>query len=416
MNFGSVCSGIEAASVAWHPLGWRAAFYSEVATFPSAVLAHRYSNVPNYGDLYGFKDWPAAAIDVLVGGTPCQSYSVAGLREGLADPRGALMLTYLGVARRFLPRWLVWENVPGVLSSNGGRDFAALLRGMAELGYGWSYRILDAQFYRLAQRRRRVIVVGCLGGWAAAAAVLFERESLRWDSAPCRESRETPSGTLTSSTGRRSAPESDRDQLIAGTLRSHPHPGSNSFGAIAYTLSASGYDASEDGTGRGSPLVPMISNSLSARDHKGPNSGVDQGPPLLVMPFDEQQITSPTNRSSAAPGAPAPALAKVSRHAVAFHARQDPDHGAVTHPLDTDGHSIGVGVGVGASTAVRRLTPREWERLQGFPDDYTLISYRGSPAKDGPRYEAIGNSMAIPKMRWIGQRIELVNKLLKETK
>lgn len=198
MKFGSVCSGIEAASVAWNPLGWRAEFVSEIDRFPCEVLEHHHGSVPNRGDMTKFKEWPDATIDVLVGGTPCQSFSVAGLRKGLDDPRGNLMLTYLAIAARYRPEWLVWENVPGVLSSGEGRDFGSLLGGLGELGYGFAYRILDAQYFGLAQRRQRVFVVGCLGGWRRAAAVLFERASLRGDSAPSRETGQSPAASLTS--------------------------------------------------------------------------------------------------------------------------------------------------------------------------------------------------------------------------
>ena len=205
MIYGSVCSGIEAATVAWKPLGWSPAFFSEIEPFPCHVLAHHYGSnlpgekpssngVPNYGDMTKFKEWPDHAIDILVGGTPCQSFSVAGLRKGLDDPRGNLMLTYLAIARRYQPKWLVWENVPGVLSSNKGRDFAAFIQGLEECGYHAAWRVLDAQYVRVdgygravPQRRRRVFVVGYLGDWRRAAAVLFERESLRGDSAPSRE-------------------------------------------------------------------------------------------------------------------------------------------------------------------------------------------------------------------------------------
>ena len=200
MRYLSVCSGIEAVSVAWPD--WTPVAFSEIDPFPCAVLAHHYPHVPNWGDMTKFKEWPDADIDVLVGGTPCQSFSVAGLRAGLADPRGNLMLTYLAIAERYRPEWVVWENVPGVLSSNGGRDFATFLCGLAELGYGWAYRVLDAQYFGVAQRRRRVFVVGSAGGWASAAAVLFERDCLQGNPAPSREAREGVTGTLNShSTG-----------------------------------------------------------------------------------------------------------------------------------------------------------------------------------------------------------------------
>jgi DNA (cytosine-5)-methyltransferase 1 len=197
MTYGSVCSGVEAATVAWHSLGWRPQWFSEIEKFPSAVLKHHYPSVPNRGDMTNFKEWPDEPIDVLVGGTPCQSFSVAGLRKGLDDPRGNLMLTYLAIAAKYRPKWLVWENVPGVLSSNGGLDFASLLRGMGELGYGFAYRVLDAQYFGVAQRRRRVFVVGYAGNWQRAAAVLFERDSLQGNPAPRREKGEKVADTLT---------------------------------------------------------------------------------------------------------------------------------------------------------------------------------------------------------------------------
>jgi DNA (cytosine-5)-methyltransferase 1 len=182
----TVCSGIGAPECAWAPLGFNFVAQSEIEAFPSAVLAHRFPGVPNWGDMTKFKEWPDADVDVLVGGTPCQSFSVAGLRKGLADPRGNLALTYLAIADRYRPEWLVWENVPGVLSSGGGRDFGSFLGALVQLGYGFAYRVLDAQYFGVAQRRRRVFVVGCLGGWHRAAAVLFERESLQGHPPPSR--------------------------------------------------------------------------------------------------------------------------------------------------------------------------------------------------------------------------------------
>jgi len=186
----SVCSGIEAATVAWHPLGWQAVAFSEIEAFPCAVLAHHYRSTPNWGDLTRFQEWPDADVDVLVGGTPCQSFSVAGLRKGLADPRGNLALTYLAVLDRYRPAWCVWENVPGVLSADTGRALGAFLGGLGQLGYGFAYRVLDAQYFGLAQRRARVFVVGHLGDWRRAAAVLFERASLSGHPAPRREAGE----------------------------------------------------------------------------------------------------------------------------------------------------------------------------------------------------------------------------------
>lgn len=404
MKYGSVCSGIESATVAWHPLGWRAAFYAEIDTFPSAVLAHYYPEVPNLGDITRFENWGGADIDVLVGGTPCQSFSVAGLRTGLDDPRGNLMLTYLAIARRYRPRWVAWENVPGVLSIDNGRAFGAFLGGLAKLGYGWAYRILDAQFFELAQRRARVFVVGCLGGWRGAAAVLFERTSLSGNPPPSRGAREDVAGTVTSSTGKR-RPEGDSGQLVARSLMAKG--GSGRFDAESETY----------------------------------------------ICFDETQITNPDNRCNPQLGDPSHPLAAAARPpTIAFNARQDVDHWEErSGPIDTDGTTQAIaqpytlasrgrgdghqleyrqdgianailtpnggrgGIGVGAIAtrwAVRRLTPLECERLQGFEDNYTLIPYRGKPAKDGPRYKALGNSKAVPVVRWIGRRIEMVDEII----
>ena len=177
MKYGSVCSGIEAATHAWHPLGWEASFFSEIEKFPRQVLAHHYPNTPLHGDFTTIQKGNYDPIQLLVGGTPCQSFSVSGLREGLNDPRGNLMLEFGALAKRLQPKWVVWENVPGVLSSNGGKDFGSFLAMLGELGYGFAYRIFDSQYFGVAQRRKRVFVVGCLGDWRSAAAVLFEQDS-----------------------------------------------------------------------------------------------------------------------------------------------------------------------------------------------------------------------------------------------
>jgi site-specific DNA-cytosine methylase len=243
LRYLSVCSGIEAASVAWEPLGWEPAAFAEVEKFPSAVLAHHWPQVPNLGDMTRHESWNLGTIDLLVGGTPCQSFSVAGLRKGLHDPRGGLMLTFLEIAQRQRPRWIVWENVPGVLSSDGGRDFGAFLGALGALGYGFAYRVLDAQWFGVAQRRRRVFVVGCLGDGAAAATVLFESESVCRNPAPSREKGQgvaaDAAGCASSSRGGGCADVStvdarnnfDRgdsqhlDRLVVGTLSDGAHQG-----------------------------------------------------------------------------------------------------------------------------------------------------------------------------------------------
>lgn len=528
-TFGSVCSGIEAASVAWRPLGWRAAWLSEIEPFPSTVLAHHYPNVPNLGDMRTLArrvlTGEVPTVDVLVGGTPCQAYSVAGLRKGLSDERGQLTIKYVDLinANDFIrarrgkrPAIIVWENVPGVLSSKDNA-FGCFLAGIAgedhelESPRGkWpnagivvgptrtvAWRILDAQYFGVAQRRRRVFVVASARKDFDPGAVLFEFDGVRRDSAPRREQGQDVAGSLTSRTDGGGFPGTDEacsgyvqpvaatllaksncsfdhtletyvaqhastgdvshclnaggmgrqdfetETLITqqrapiaigfstkdyggdasreiaptmramGSLGSHANSGGQLGVAIAFdsrqdpvssehvfgslgssspqaqavcitgdvthTLKGEGFDASEDGTGRGQPIVAA---------------------------FDMQQITSPHNRASVRDNAPAPTISRVSRM-----------HAAIE------------------GMAVRRLTPVECERLQGFPDGYTAIPWNGWRAMDasetpescraeglevrqnkktgkwrvkdvdGPRYKALGNSMAIPPMRWIGSRI-----------
>ena len=180
VRYASVCDGIGAAHVAWKPLGWECAWTSEIEPFPAAVVDHHFG-FANIGDMTKITEEMLngyGPVDLLAGGTPCQSFSVAGLRGGLADPRGNLALRFVQLAAVMQPKWIVWENVPGVLSSGKGRDFGTFLGALGELGYGFAYRVLDAQWFGVAQRRRRVFVVGYLGDWRRAAAVLFERESV----------------------------------------------------------------------------------------------------------------------------------------------------------------------------------------------------------------------------------------------
>ncbi len=202
MNYLSLFSGIEAASVAWKPLGWKAVGFSEIEKFPCAVLSHHYPEITNYGDVTNYKSWNInERVDLVCGGSPCQSFSVAGLRKGMDDPRGNLSLVFLGAVDHFRPRWVVWENVPGVLSSNRGRDFGTFLGALWQLGYGFAYRVLDAQYFGVAQRRKRVFVVGYLGDWRRAAAVLFERHSLEGHPAPSRGTGEVAPTIPARSTG-----------------------------------------------------------------------------------------------------------------------------------------------------------------------------------------------------------------------
>lgn len=453
LRYGSVCSGIEAASVAWAPLGWRAQFLSEIEPFPRAVLAHRHPGVPLHGDFTTIGPNEYGPIDLLVGGTPCQSFSLAGLRGGMADARGNLALEYLRLADRLRPRWLVWENVPGVLSSRGGRDFGSFLAGLGELGYGYAYRVFDAQYFGLAQRRKRVFVIGHLGDWRCAAAVLFEPDSLRGHPAPRREAGSAFAGALTGSLGRRGGQPDGGDtpgQLIAKCLTAHGGPaGRMAFESetfITHTLRGEGFDASEDGTGRGTPLIPV---SIALRENDEPARAQAYGIRSDATRDGEAKTPSADAKGRVRLRNPglgiyhelAPTLDANAPHAVAFNCMRDTFATDNLSPTVPTGSARGQGAvavafqssqsgvrvsethatldasngsrrqnGVVQGWAVRRLTPRECERLQGFPDDYTLIPWRKGQAKDGPRYKAIGNSMAVPVMRWIGERIALVEK------
>ena len=472
MKYLSVCSGIEAATQAWHPLGWTPVAFSEIEAFPSAVLAHHYPHVPNWGDMTKFKEWPDADVDVLVGGTPCQSFSVAGLRKGLADPRGNLMLTYLAIADRYRPRWLLWENVPGVLSSSGGRDFGAFLGGLGQLGYGFAYRVLDAQYvrtcgkpYAVPQRRRRVFVVGYLGDWRRAAAVLIDREGLRGDSPPRRKAgqavtHDVAPSLVSSGRGVERAGDTRGQDAVVGICANSGDVGycltasaqqsldaeTETLVAVAHSLRGEGHDASEDGTGRGVPLIPVgvtihgtdktasvasytdIAGALRART---PGSQENSSTTVVQSPFAFAQNTRDEVRLFGGDGASVGALAaepgmKQQAYVAqpftimergrdggqSLESRQDGTSNAILTP---NGGRGGMGVGaIATAWTVRRLTPVECERLQAFPDQFTRIPYRGKPAEqcpDGPRYKALGNSMAVNVMQLIGERIAIVEKL-----
>jgi DNA (cytosine-5)-methyltransferase 1 len=407
MRYGSVCSGIEAASVAWRPLGWEAAFVSEIDKAASAVLAHHYPKTPNLGDMTRFQEWSRFAIDVLVGGTPCQSFSVAGLRRGLDDPRGSLMLTFGAIARRLRPRWLLWENVPGVLSSDGGRDFGAFLGMLGELGYGFAYRVLDAQFFGLAQRRARVFVVGYLGDWRPPAAVLFERESLRGGSPPSRKAGQTaPTIPSRSTAGGGLGTDFDCDGgLIAiaiqgAATRENPNSGPGGVGVrtddCAFTLEARSEVQSVT-----QPFTLAIRGRGDSHDLEYRTDGTANALPEIEGSGDSIGALRAADGGS-------------SRDYVASFNHQSGGSrmqiGLQSEPGQTVQRNQMQAIMRG--TAVRRLTPRECERLQGFPDDYTLIPYRGKTMADGPRYKMLGNSMAVPVMQWIGARIDLVDALL----
>lgn len=447
MRYLSVCSGIEAATQAAHPLGWQAVAFSEIEPFPCAVLAHHYPDVPNWGDMTRFKEWPDATIDALFGGTPCQSFSVAGLRKGLDDPRGNLMLTFGGIAARYRPNWLVWENVPGVLSSNKGRDFGAFLWMLGQLGYGWAYRILNAQHVRtrrfpfaVPQRRRRVFVVGYLGDWRRAAAVLFDRESLSGNPAPRRQAGQKPSPTISARSTGGGGLGTDFD-LDGGLIANSGNVGycltasaqqsleteTETLISVAHALRGEGFDASEDGTGRGTPIVP-VAGTICRNSFSGGAGGRPEGASaghFISIAIQERAISEnpnagPDGAGIRTDGAAYTLEARTVPQAIAFDCKgsqvQHDDTGS-SPTLRGMGHAAshqnaGGQLAIATPWAVRRLTPRECERLQGFPDDFTRIPYRNKPADlcpDGPRYKALGNSWAVNCAEWIFERIAEVD-------
>ena len=401
MKYGSVCSGVEAATAAWHPLGWEPQWFSEIEKFPSAVLAHHYPDVPNLGDMTQFKEWPIdRSIDLLVGGTPCQSFSVAGLRKGLDDPRGNLMHTYLAIAEQYQPKWLVWENVPGVLSSQRGRDFGTFLGALGQLGYGFAYRVLDAQYFGVAQRRRRVFVVGYLGDWRRAAAVLFERESLSGHPAPSREAGKEVAPTVTQGApfSRTGNERVEAEAIVAQCLT---------------TRTGSMYDPFMETLPIGWSEELNALTDLQPTIQRGGAGGRHEGV-MIPIAFGAQNSA---NQGGSVSTKVTPTLDKSKTPAVAFAQNQAGEvrEGQVFNTLNTNSNASGRNMPLlRDSMTVRRLTPIECERLQGFPDNFTQIPWRNKPAEDcsdGSRYKAMGNSMAVPVMRWIGERIQMVESL-----
>lgn len=500
IRFGSVCSGIEAASIAFAPLGWRAAWLAEIEPFPCAVLAHHYPDVPNLGDMTTIArrvlTGEVSAPDVLCGGTPCQAFSVAGLRQSLADERGNLSLKFVELADaidhvrvgRGEDECIVfWENVPGVLSTrdNAFGCFLAGLTGEDEPlqppGDKWAnagavygparavaWRTLDAQYFGLAQRRRRVFVVASARKGFDPAQVLFEWDGLRRDTAPSREARQTaPTIPARSSAGGGLGTDFDCD---GGTICVATGQAGAEIGAdmapmlncnheapyVAHSLRGEGFDASEDGTGRGTPLIPVavdtynatVTGQIAATLSTGCATTTGSGPTVMVPAIAFPANLSGTQCASAEDLSPA--LGALNPTAVAFSSKDcgadaTADLAPTMRAMGHDGsHANGGGQLAVAYTTklhnttsnqagkvyeeystsldrsspppalltamqVRRLTPTEAERLMGFPDGYTAIPWRGKPPEqcpDGPRYKALGNSWAVPVAAWIGARID----------
>lgn len=501
MMFGSVCSGIEAASVAWAPLGWKAAWLAEIEPFPCAVLAHHYPSVPNLGDMTKIARailiGEVPAPDLFCGGTPCQAFSVAGLRESLADARGNLTLKFVEIANaidhvrtgRGEDECIVfWENVPGVLSTKDNA-FGCFLGGLAgedgplePPGGKWSnagamygprravaWRTLDAQYFGVAQRRRRVFVVASARKGFDPAQVLFEWDGMRRDTAPSREARQTaPTIPSRSTAGGGLGTDFDCDGgLIAGTLQANGKAAGSATQqdaesglllpvAHVKTMPTLRAGAPNGGAGHGARsgdskdeyVVPcvaapigVVAGTLGANhgNIKAEHAWTGQ---LVPIAFDTTQVTSAANFSNPQPGdACHPLAAGAHAPAIAFPANlsgtqcastedlapamgaknptavavgTDTYNGSITGDVAAtlgtkSGDGLSSGPSVMQSMQVRRLTPEECEALQGFPRSYTAIPWRGKPPEqcpDGPRYKALGNSWAVPNVTWIGRRIQ----------
>jgi len=360
ITFGSICSGIEAASVAWLPLGWKCAFFSEIDPFACAVLAHHFPDVPNLGDMLELDPIECADIDLLVAGTPCQAFSISGLRKGLNDERGQLTMSFVRLIeaidairhnRGQSGVIVVWENVPNVLSdrTNAFGCFLGALAGEDEplipSGDRWTgagvvlgperaiaWRCLDAQYFGLAQRRKRVFVVASPRDGIDPTQVLFEFEGVRRDTQPGRGPKKNVAKTLEAGIGR--------------------------------------------SRGSGIPTAALVVDEISMPlKAKGNDSHDESHQTYVPVIFDQNQITSPENRSTCRLGSPSPTLSESRAPCLAFHIKQDPTTSQdVSLPLDTkcDGHGLMLDV------RVRRLMPVECERLMGFSDDYTMVPYRAA--------------------------------------
>ena len=392
MRYVSLFSGIEAATVGWHEMGWKPVVFADFDDFPSAVLKHHYPEVPNAGDVlkHDWKQYQGKA-ELIVGGSPCQSFSHAGKRLGMDDPRGNLALHYLRIVRDIQPKWFIYENVPGLLSSNGGHDFAVFLGEVAKLGYGFAYRVLDAQYFGVPQRRRRVFVVGCADGdWRSAAAVLFDKESLCGDLASSKTERQGSSLFSQGSVG------NEGGELGRGIVHCEDK---------APTMMAANAPGRTGQAGEEENAI-IVQQEIGFSH----TQGLDCQPstrhfPTLRAEGNGMAVSIPIHdKATRYRGGGEGRNNDGASNFLGVGDESDPMYSLTTndqHMVFKEGEHI-----------VRRLTPIECERLQGFPDNYTQVHWKGKPAEECPsshRYKALGNSMAVPVMKWIGMRIDMLN-------
>ncbi len=427
MRYFSLCSGIEAATVAWAPLGWRPLAFAEIDPFCCALLQNRFPEVPNLGDITRINGKEAVSRcgmpDVLVAGTPCQSFSVAGRRLGLDDPRGNVTLHFLRLAGEIRPQWIVWENVPGVLSIDGGETFRQIVAALDEFGYGLAWRVLDAQYFGVPQRRRRVFLVGRLGDWRGPAEVLLDPEGGPRDPHPGCEAPEndTGAGEIGSGVG-------GGERRIASTLEANyhrRHSGSDFLNLVACRCPV-GPVSHKWHKGAGGPsgdeCQNLVAFSVRTAQTSANGIGVQEDAAHCLDGAHGQAVVFETRFVRNGRGAPEetcpPLKAQNGRSgkgdgapvvvftSAGVDGRRPMPVSRLAHALTLQEAKSGdQSQRIVSGWHVRRFTPRECERLQGFPDDWTLIEWRGKPASDTQRYKAIGNSMAVPVVRWIGSRI-----------
>ena len=435
LTYLGLCEGISTATVAWKDL-MKPVGFAEIDEFPSAVLKHHYPNVPNFGDITKYKEWKLETDpDLIIGGTPCQSFSVAGLRGGLQDSRGNLTLTFVNILNRFRPKWFIWENVPGVFSSNKGRDFHSFTEGLQAIGYSIGWRVLDAQYFGLAQRRKRVFVVGNnTGDIRGIAEVLFEREGLLRDLAQSRQkgknaTRKTGKSITTNDQRKKGVSAFDMQRISeygngekSSTLKRRDYKDHTdlvvdtvtAFAVRTANTNANGHGISENKThtldGANGQAISFSAHMSEPMVHKDKSGTLQAKNPTAVVyeahaqdaRYREQEV-SPTIQAR---------HCNMTNTPLVYQSNQTDarvkDMGNTCQTVIARWGTGGNNQPLVQQSVIRRLTPVECERLQGFPDNYTQIPWKGKVKEDCPdshRYKALGNAMAVPVIQFLGKNI-----------